>query len=77
MTEPIEQPRTIAQIEERIARLALRWHYAEDDTERARLLGACQALYWAFKPDMAWSYCEELAQGYMEDVLSDEEGLGV
>lgn len=68
-------PRTVIQIEERIARLALRWHYEDDDAERARLLGACQALYWAANPGIGWRDCEDQADGYMMDVLAQEEGL--
>jgi hypothetical protein len=73
MSERTEPPtRPSAEIDDRIARLAIRWHYEEDAQLRGELLSAAAALYWASDPTCEWTNAPEFLAGYVEAVLKAE-----
>lgn len=74
--DPNPQPptRTSAEIDDRIARLAIIAHFTDDAEARALLLAQAGALYWANVPDSTWAEAQTGVEAYMNDVLT-EEGL--
>ena len=74
--DPKHQPptRPSAEIDNRIARLAIIGHFTDDAEARAVLLAQAGALYWANVPDVTWAEAQTGVLAYMNDVLR-EEGL--
>jgi hypothetical protein len=72
--KPQPPTRTSAEIDDRIARLAIRWHYEEDPHLCAELMSAAAALYWASDPTCSWAEAVSRVDSYMAAVIK-EEGL--
>jgi hypothetical protein len=71
---PQPPTRTSAEIDDRIARLAIRWHYEEDPYICAELMSAAAALYWVSDPTCTPAEALDRVDNYMTEVLK-EEGL--
>jgi hypothetical protein len=76
MPERTQPPtRTSAEIDDRIARLAIIAHFTEDAETRAVLLAQAGALYWAnTNDDTTWAEAQTGVLAYMTETLI-EEGL--
>jgi hypothetical protein len=74
--DPKHQPptRPSAEIDDRIARLAIRWHYEEDPNLCAELMSAAAALYWVSDPTCNWAEAVSRVDNYMAEIIK-EEGL--
>lgn len=71
-TEPPTRPSS--EIDDRIARLAIRWHYEEDPGLRSELMSAAAALYWVSDPTCEWVEALDRVGNYMTEI-TNEEGL--
>jgi len=75
MSESEVPIRGSAEIDNRIARLAIRRHYITDQDERYALLSAAAALYWVTDPTCSWAEAFDMVEQYTDSILTEDEGL--
>lgn len=67
--------RSAREIDDRLARLTIRWRFAsEDSLEEIRLVAQAAAIFWVLDPDVTWADAVDRVLPVMMEIIR-EEGL--
>ena len=74
-TAPATIMRSVREIDDRLARLTIRWRFTFDGSLEERcLIAQAAAIFWVLDPDVAWADAVDRVLPVMMEIIS-EEGL--